>query len=312
MSPQSQDRWSWLGVVAAALLGLVLLVAAYAKAIDPLAFAEQIRAEGLDFLLGAGTVAWIAIVLEVVLGLALVLAVRRRWVLVPTGLLIVLFLFLTGRTYWRFLNGIEPDSACGCFGNLVERSPAEAFWQDLLLLVPPFVAACFWRGPSATARWKVALVALTGIAMGIFVWRAPDLPLDDLATRLKPGVEIDSLCAGSTTVAAERACLDLIAPELTTGRHLVVIAELDSPDLAEHVADLNALAGSGPHKVWLLDDAEEEERTAFFWQHAPAFELREVPLALLRPLYRVPPRSFAVEDGKVTATWTGYPDPGAL
>ena len=59
--------------------------------------------------------------------------------------------------------------------------------------------------------------------------------------------------------------------------------------------------------MWLFDDAEDEERTAFFWQHAPGFELREVPLALLRPLYRATPRSFVVQDGRVEATWPGFP-----
>ena len=155
MSPR-KALWGWLGPLGAILLGLVFLVAAYAKAIDPVAFGEQVAAEGLDFLLGAGVVAWIAIVLEAALGLALVLAVRRRWVLVPTGLLIVLFLFLTGRSYWRFLNGIEESAACGCFGNLVERTPSEAFWQDLLLLVPAFVLACLWPSAKRAARWKVS------------------------------------------------------------------------------------------------------------------------------------------------------------
>ncbi len=223
MSGETGGPLRWLGVAGAVVLGLVFLLATYAKAIDPVAFGEQIEAEGLDILLGPGAVAWIAIVLEAVLGVALVLAVRRRWVLVPTGMLIVLFLFLTGRTYWRFLNGIEPEAACGCFGNLVERTPAEAFWQDLLLLVPPFVVACIWRQRESTTRWKIAFVGLVAVASGIFVWRAPGLPLDDLATRLQPGAEIGALCAGSTTVAAERACLDLLAPELTLGRHLVVI-----------------------------------------------------------------------------------------
>jgi hypothetical protein len=35
--------------------------------------------------------------------------------------------------------------------------------------------------------------------------------------------------------------------------------------------------------------------------------LHETPQALLRPLYRRLPRSFRVEDGRVTATWAGLP-----
>ena len=312
MSPRS-SAWSWLGIVGSILLGLVFLVAAYAKSLDPVAFGEQVAAEGLDFLLGAGVVAWIAIVLEAALGLALVLAIRRPWVLAPTGALIVLFVFLTGRSYWRFLNGIEESAACGCFGNLVERTPAEAFWQDLLLLVPPFVLACLWPSRERAGRWKVAVVAAAGLAAGLFVWRAPELPLDDLATRLRPGAEVAGLCAGSTTIAAERACLDLVLPELEIGRHLVVIDPLTSPGIGDRIPRLNSIARDpGPLGVWLVDDASEEERTAFFWQWAPAFEVREVPIALLRPLYRVTPRAFLVEDGVVTRTWPGYPPTGAI
>jgi hypothetical protein len=50
-----------------------------------------------------------------------------------------------------------------------------------------------------------------------------------------------------------------------------------------------------------------ERRQELFWTVAPAFELHDVPRAILRPLYRSLPRSFRVEDGVVTATWTGLP-----
>lgn len=303
-----------LGTAGALVLGAVFLVAAWAKAIDPVAFAEQITAEGLDFLLPASLIAWGAIVLEVVLGLALVLGLRRREVLWPTGILILLFLSLTGRAYWRFLNGIEETSSCGCFGNLWSRTPAEAFWQDLLLLVPPFVLACLWR-PLAAAprRWKLAALALAAVVSGVFAWRAPGLPLDDLATRLSPGVRITDLCAGSTTDPGEQACLDLLLPELLAGTHLVVIDGFESEALASAMGRLNEVARSGNFEgVWLLNDAPEEERSTFLLLRAPAFEVREVPTSLLRPLYRRLPRVFAVEGGRVTTTWSDYPPPDAV
>src|SRR6185503_18282754 len=101
----------------------------------------QIQTEGLAFLLSAQSVALLALALEVGLGLALLLGVRRLWVLVPAALLVAFFLFLTGRAYWRSAHGLEVDAGCGCFGNLVERSPAEAFYQDLLMLVPALLLA---------------------------------------------------------------------------------------------------------------------------------------------------------------------------
>ncbi len=296
------------GLAAGFFLGLVLLVAAGTKLIDPLAFAEQIRAHGLDVALPALPLAWIALGLEVGLGLLLVLGVRRLWVVVPAALLVGFFLFLTGRDYWRAAHGIEPAAAaCGCFGNLVDRTPAQAFWQDLLLLAPAAALAFAGRGRGARRMpWKrvAAAAVVTSLAVG-FAVRAPALPLDDLATRLKPGIAAAQLCAGR---GAERVCLPTVLPEAMTGAHLVLLADLGDAATGEAVARLNeyALAGRGP-RLWLLAAATSEERHAFFWRFGPAFEVREAPAGLLRPLYRRLPRAFLLEDGRVARTWSGWP-----
>lgn len=304
-------RWKWVGYAGAAVLGLVFLVASVPKALDPIAFAEQIRAEGLDFALPARLLAWAVIVVEAGLGAALLLGLRRRAVLIPTGLLVALFVFLTARSYLRWLSGdLEDAASCGCFGNLVSRTPAEAFWQDLFLLVPPFLLAAFvGRGPDLEAkrsRWIV--VGAFSAAVGLLAWAAPRLPLDDAATRLGVGERIDSFCAGAGKPGAESACLDLLVPQLLEGRHLVVIDDLESVAIEETVESLNqSVADSAGTSVWLLADASEERLTAFFWEWGPLFEVREVPLPLLRPLYRTLPRSFLVEDGRVVRTWAGLP-----
>jgi hypothetical protein len=308
-SPSSHPLTGLAGRLGAFLLGAVLLVAAWTKVIHPEAFAEQIRNEGLDFLFPAMVVVFIALALEVGLGTALILNLRRAWVLVPSALLVIFFLFLTGRTYWRSLQGIEPESAsCGCFGNLVQRTPAEAFWQDLILLVPPLVLACLGRyWGRGWLRAKVAVAGVVTVAALVLTWKAPELPLDDLATRLKPGVAVADLCAGGEE---DRVCLDTLLPELLTGEHLVVMATLeeDSGGIGEETEALNGyvLEGRGP-ALWVATSALEEEIRAFFWARAPAFEIREVPEPLMAPLYRRLPRSFAVADGIVKNTYSGLP-----
>src|SRR5689334_7788104 len=124
----SHPVWWWVGTFAGAFLGCVLLFAVWAKALDPAAFADQIRAEKLDFVFSAQAVALIALATETGLGLALLLGIRRMWVLVPATLLVAFFLFLTGRAWWLDSQGLLPKeaSSCGCFGNLVQRTPAEA------------------------------------------------------------------------------------------------------------------------------------------------------------------------------------------
>ncbi len=304
--------WHWLSLAAAVFLGAVLLFAAWTKAIDPVAFEEQIRVEGLEGALAARTIVFVALGLEFGLGLALLLGLRRAWILVPTGLLILFFLFLTGRAYWNEAHGIVRASAsCGCFGHLVERSPAEAFWGDLALLGLPYgliwVGRGLGRGPQKAPAPRLGLVALGTLGGLLLTWKAPVLPLDDLATRLRPGVETLALCAGAPG-SVERLCLDALAPELDAGRHIVVLADLEEESFVGGLETLQqAVLASPEPMLWVLADATPEELHAFTWQWGPAFQIRLAPAALLRPLYRRLPRSFAVEDGRVTATWPGLP-----
>ena len=299
-----------LGLSGAAFLGLVLLVAAWAKALDPQAFAQQIHGEKLDFLLPAPTLALLALGLEAGLGAALLLGVRRLWVLLPAVLLVAFFLFLTGRTYWLSLHGVAPAAGgCGCFGNLVERSPAEAFWQDLLLLVPGLALAFLGRARDSrdvgAPRARTAAALGLAVAAVVFAWKAPDLPLDDLATRLKPGAEIKRMCAGAGN---DRVCLDTAVPDLGSGAHLVVMADLADPGFQKAVPALNAYAAKGRESaVEVLSDVTSEQKQAFFWRWAPPFPIVETPGALLKPLYRRLPRSFVVQDGRVTRTYPGLP-----
>jgi Methylamine utilisation protein MauE len=307
---QARSGWPFVGAAGALVLGAVLLVAAAAKALDPSAFAEQIRREGLDLLLPAGAVALVALALEAGLGTALLLGVRRLWVLVPSALLVGFFLTLTGRDWWLTTRGLrDPSAACGCFGNLLERTPAEALRMDLLLLALPLALA--FLGRRTGRRFppaRTAAAAIAALAVAVFAWQAPALPLDDLATRLRPGKEVAELCTGD---GDGRVCLATVVPELARGRHLVVLADLEDPAFTGAVDRLNAYArqarDGGVPDLWVVDGGTPEQQRLFFWQWGPAFEVREAPAALLRPLYRSLPRSFLVEDGTVRATYSGMP-----
>ncbi len=301
--------WRVAGTVGGIFLGVVLLVAAWAKGLDPAAFAEQITAEGLDFLIPAGLVALFALALEVFLGSALVLALRRWWILLPATALVVFFLVLTGRSYLWDLRGIVPEAGadCGCFGVLVERSPAEAFWQDLALMVPALLLAYAGRGrPRGRPIRRIAVVGVLTAATVAGAWKAPELPLDNLATRLRPGIDPLVLCAGDPEKGMQ-VCLMDILPELALGEHIVVMADLGDA-LGERVDWLNEYhwAGRGP-SLWVLTSATEEESFTFRFGYGPAFEVRDAPVALLRRLYRTLPRSFLARDGQVIATYRGLP-----
>jgi uncharacterized membrane protein YphA (DoxX/SURF4 family) len=310
LESRSVPRPAWkrhLGTSAGVFLGLVLLVAAWGKILDPERFVEQIRFEGLDFFGLGWEVALCALFLEVAQGLALVLGLRRGWVLWPTSGLVLFFLFLTGRSYWRFSQGlIDESESCGCFGNLVSRTPAEAFWQDLILLAIPLALAYLGRSAAERpVRGRLAVVAGVTLAALALTVMAPRLPLDDLATRLRPGAGISELCAGAEG-SAERICLDAVITELDRGRHLVILTGLDEESFLEALPALNELSlGGGDVRVWAVTDAAEDVVDTFAWTSAPAFDVREAPEALLRPLYRRRPRTFVVQDGRVEETWPG-------
>ena len=295
-----------VGWLAGVVLGLVLAVAAVLKSLDPHGFAEAIAAQHAAFGLPPFAAALVALGIEAALGIALVLDLRRRSVMIAASVLVAFFLALTGNEAWRAAHGVVDSAGCGCFGNLVLRTPRQALFQDLGLLVPPLVLA--WLGrPGArralTLRWS--LVAGFAIATVAFAAVAPRLPLDDVATRLRPGVAVADLCAGT---GAARVCLPAAAPAVATGKHLVVIADAATPGFPELAARLNDYLekGSGPGVV-VLADVTPDEQQAMFWSIAPAFDLQPTPQALLRPLYRSLPRSFEVDAGRVVATWSGLP-----
>jgi hypothetical protein len=297
----------WLGLAGGLALGLVLLVAAGAKALDPRTFGEGLAALGWTGPMPAVVAAVAALAVETLIGALLVANLRRVPVLLAATALVAFFLFVTGREAWRAAHGDEgAASACGCFGNLVDRTPAEAFRQDLLMLVPALALAWLGRpGATGSVRARSAGAGAAALAVAGFAAVAPGLPLDRWATRLSPGVEIASLCAGR---GAARVCLAGLAPELAAGRHLVLIVDAADPGFEALARELNARARAGTEPpVAVLAELAPERSQELFWTVAPAFELHDVPRALLRPLYRTLPRSFLVEGGRVTATWTGLP-----
>lgn len=303
----SRSLRATVGAAAGVFLGGVLLLAAWSKMIDPAAFMELVTLEGLDFALPSWIVAPIGLALEAGLGLALLLNMRRLWVLVPAAVLCLFFVYLTTRSYIAYLGGdLDPAQSCGCFGNLVERTPAQAFWWDLLLLVPPLCLAFlgFQRG-GPLPRVRMEIVGVTVLMALGFAWKAPDLALDDMATRLYAGVELESLCVGE---GESLTCLDDLAPELSEGRHLLVIADTNQRAFRYAVPHLSELvlsdAGVG---LLVLTAANLDEIKEFQWELGPTFEVRHAPAELLRPLYRRTPRTALIENGRVVRTYDGLP-----
>ena len=89
-SAGSGRRWKVVvGTLAGIILGGVFLVAVYGKVFDPQAFAEAIRADGLDFLIPSEPLAWLMLAAEAAIGLVSQMSSRYAfskktpWLAVP-------------------------------------------------------------------------------------------------------------------------------------------------------------------------------------------------------------------------------------
>lgn len=140
------------------------------------------------------------IVLEIVLGIALIIGWRRKLTAWMFFLLMVVFTFLTGFTY---LTGYVPSEAnffdfsawgpyvkeqmrvtdCGCFGDFILLDPKISFFKDLGLMVPAFLFLFatgkmheFW-----TKRTREIIVGVSTLLIAGFCLRNTylDLPMVD-------------------------------------------------------------------------------------------------------------------------------------
>ena len=285
------------GTVSAVLLGLVLIFSAWAKALDPEGFGQLIVERGLmpaslAFWAGVGVIAF-----EAALGASLVANLRRPIVLVPAALMMLFFLVLSARDY---VYPSQEASSCGCFGNLIPSSPGQALARDAVLFGLALLAFA-GRSRQPAARWRFALSAAIAVAFGAFALAAPSLPLDNLATRLKPGV----------TAASLR--IDEVIPELQDGTRLVLLLDRADETTRAEIARVNEkLALARPDAVFGLARPDDALANEFQWTAGPAFEVRDAPQSMLKPFYRRLPRAFLVDGGTIAKVWEGIPGDDVL
>ena len=284
----------------ALLVGGTFIVAGVLKSLDVEGFARDIALHGI---IGPGP-AWLAarllIPLEIATGVAAIVGYRRRLALAVLLAMLVLFIGATGIAWYT-----GHTEGCGCFGRYAARTPKDVIVEDLVLAAAAGVGLLLsgrrWPAEIVSTtprlgRWRGALVATVAAAATVMAFASPYLPIDNIATALRPGVTIADLG------------LDRITGNLGEGDRLLVVLALDEPRTRDSVPALNALAASpGVPTVTGLTSATEDKRAEFFWSYAPVFELQDVPAADLRRLYRRAPRAFRVHNGAVLQVWDGIP-----
>lgn len=285
----------WVGRIAAILLSLVLIYSAWGKALDPQGTAEIFLRKGF---LPAAIAFWIIVAsvgFELGLGVALLAGLRRIPVLLGACLLMTAFFGLTG---YEFFFPTKETSSCGCFGNLVVRSPAQAFAQDGFFVLLAFLS---WlgrpRGSQRVLPWLLAVLA--GIAGCIFAFWAPSLPIDDWATLVKPGVRAVDL----------RAIVEKV-PELQRGNQLLLILDRADQATRDEMARVNRYLVNQASNTGVFGIAEDNPTLEgeFQWTAAPGFRMESLLFSNIKPLYRKLPRVALFSDGRVIKVWNKIPD----
>ena len=175
-------------------VGVLFIVSGLVKANDPIGLSYKMQEffelwnEGFTkgsflwntlqaFLSQSLALSIIMITLEIVAGVALLLAWKKKAVLWLLLVLIVFFTFLTGYAYLsgKFTN-------CGCFGECLPITPLTSFLKDILLLVMIVFLLAGQRHiqPIVSNRMQVALLSLSLIFSLALQWYVLNyLPLAD-------------------------------------------------------------------------------------------------------------------------------------
>lgn len=119
----------------------------------------------------------IMIILEVVLGVALLVYYKMNITATLLLVLLVFFTFLTG--YSHFTNAVTD---CGCFGDAIKLTPKESFIKDLVLMV--FVLHLFWYRKKYqpvlySKEGHLLIGAVTVICVAVGIYAVMHLPFID-------------------------------------------------------------------------------------------------------------------------------------
>lgn len=221
--------------------GALFLFSGYVKAVDPLGTAykmEQYFAEFestfsetaigfiapiFPFLAGYSVgFSMFMIILEIVLGLALIIGFRPKLTAWLFWLIVVFFTILTGFT---FLTGYVPSGVnffsfgswvpfaesnmkvtdCGCFGDFIKLEPFTSFMKDVGLLIPAFIFLFGYKkmhqlGSVRTRHIAVGVLAVATLFYGMsnYVW---DIPGQDFRP-FKVGADVAAIQQAEMDAAA--------------------------------------------------------------------------------------------------------------
>ena len=240
------------------LLGGVFVFSGLVKCVDPVGtsiFVEKYLATySLEAMLHlALPLAVLLAVVEVILGIALIICVLRKYITLATTIFLSLFTLIT-----LLSATVLPIGDCGCFGDAVKLTPWQTFAKNIVLLP---AAIWLWRNaedkPHAWSRVAVVMVAAAALPIAINLYSLRYLPLVDFMP-YKLGVDLRSEVANEREDESVHSIL--IFKEAVTGRVVEFPAEDTSCWLNPNLEYVDARTESSAPKVGEFADFRVYDR----------------------------------------------------
>lgn len=279
----------------AVAVALIFIAASGIKAFDPAGFAEQIAS--YHILPGSLSLAaaWFFIIVEFTLAVALLAHVKPELFL---PLMMILLAGFIGVTIYAMIHGIGGN--CGCFGNVVHRTPQQVILEDVLMFAALLFAFIVLRNDRKRCRGVKAPIILAAAAMVIAgVTGFHDrFPVDTYVTELRVGRHFSSW-------PTENLFIDL-----NSGRRLVFLFTTGSKQIEQEIREMNAVAQTegAPQTVGLIIDGSAG-LNALVFQYGVSFPVGALEPRFAKNLYRSLPRAFILDQGVVKKVWNGIPSP---
>ena len=315
--PQPRRKQSliyWVSTVCAVLVGGAFVVAGALKVFDPFSFYTQIRNYRL---VGAELSKILAFVLppfEIALGLAVMVGLWRR--LACLGLIGMLLIFMVA-TGHAWIYGTTDN--CGCFGELISRSPKATFIEDSVMLVFALAGLLGKTHLEKLGRFrirpwmKLTTVLLVGVISAGLSVLSGSLAIS-IKGKLKPGLDASEWPVSELDTPAYKKKGFKI--NLEKGTHvLVVYAPLCKHCYSEipEVAKMHRLLKKkGLAKVaGLSHDLHRPGWFRFFIKGMKSkgadYPLLSMPYSYYRNLNRTVPKTVIIKTGVVRYVIDGVP-----
>ena len=285
----------FIGIV----LGAVLMTAGVVKGLGIHSFINQINQYGLlpDDTRITGSLAWFMVIVEIAFGAALIVNWRATTVL--SGVMAMLLIFI-GALAWAIIKGGVDD--CGCFGQAAVRSPTQALFEDVILLIGTIAAWHLSRGriqyPHPVKGWVVAIACVFGLALPVTTGSLPwSRTIQALAS---PGSPQEIVLRAPTGEVID----------FKTGTALLAVMSTDCFHCRESVPRLNDIVeeigqtiqvyGVAANQQREIDRFVEENFT--FYPIIPIDEKSLTTLLGADPL----PKFVFIHDGNIVAQWSDH------